>query len=413
MTSVWIRPIVSLIGLLVLAGTPASASDWRSVGEWDSLRSAASSSNRAAGGDFIPAHLRSSTGLYLAMFSAMNAVDGRYQPYFEDLAAAPGADAEMSGHYAAAAFIGLAYPSADMDAVNAAIAAAAEGLDADTVVASEATGAQAAALAFEAANATFRDVMPYRPYTIAGRWVPTTPPAFRNGLGHRPFLYDAPEDLAPPGPPALDSDQWAADFNEVRELGGENSTLRTEAQAYEANFWIAKDWEPLVMQLAERRNWSMLEAVRVYSLVAMATSDAGLTTGWAKDHFQFWRPITAIRNADLDDREDTGIEAGWEPLLETPRHPEYPCAHCSYGSAVSSTLSALVTLEPGETLDVYAFENPDEVQTITNLWEFSQRMSMSRLYGGVHYRTSNDHADEIGRRAGEMAVERYGRPVGE
>jgi hypothetical protein len=401
--------IMASVLCIVLA--PVAGADWQAVGHWDELRAQSRAAHFGNGGEFQPAHMRSNSALFLAMFSAMNAVEGRYTAYFETLEAVPGADAALSGHAAAASVIAMLFPEADSDAIDAALEMAMADVDETTRLASLATGEMAARAAFDAANETVGEVPPYRPFTVAGRWVPTTPPAFRNGLGMRPFLMESVDSLAPPGPPALDSDQWAMDFNEVREIGREDSELRTAEQSYEASFWVSKDWEPLVVQLAERREWSMYEAARVYALVAMATSDAGLATGWAKDHFQFWRPITSIRNADLDGREDTEIEADWEPYLDTPRHPEYPCAHCSYGAAVSFTLEALFDLEEGETLNVFAVESPDEVQVISTFDEFSTRMSMSRLYGGVHYRTSNDHADEIGRQAAELALGRFGAPV--
>jgi len=400
-----------ITGVLSLTLTPMAVADWQAVGHWDEIRDQTRSAYFTNDGEFQPAHLRSNSALFLAMFSAMNAVDGRYSPYHEDLEAIPGADAELSGHAAAASVIMMMYPEANSEAIQAALDAAMNNADETTRIASLAAGEAAATAAFVSANATIGDVPPYRPFTVAGRWVPTTPPVFRGGLGHRPFLTDAPNNLAPPGPPALDSEQWEIDFNEVREIGREDSNLRTDEQSYEARFWIRKDWEPLVMQLAERREWSMFEAARAYALIAVATSDAGLATGWAKDHFQFWRPETAIRNADLDGLDDTEIEASWEPYLTSPPHPEYPCAHCSYGAAVSATLEGLFDLEDGETLNVYAVDSPDEIQAISDFGEFSRRMSMSRLYGGVHYRTSNDHADEIGRQAAELALERFGAPI--
>lgn len=401
---------VSASVLAAALGASAVAEDWSDMFAWREIRSDVASQFNEAGGERTPAHFRASAALDLAMFSAANAVEERYTPYFDDLPEASG-DPDLAAHFAAAALLQRLYGSSADDETEARLNAVSEGHDLAAVMAAHQIADAVVDRVMMQAGATTGDVPPYRPFTTAGRWVPTELPFFRGGLNVQPWLMEASTDLRPDGPPALDSQAWADNFNEVMTLGARDSDIRTPEQSAEARFWVSKDWEPLVMQLVERRELDMLDTARVMALMSLATSDAGLATGEAKDHFQFWRPLTAIRNADLDGRDDTDIEAGWMPLLNTPRHPEYPCAHCSYGAAVSAVLSATFTLEDGETVDVYAEDAPDLVEAIADLDAFSARMSMSRLYGGVHYRFSNEDAEAIGRAAADLALERFGQEV--
>ncbi|WP_291841798.1 vanadium-dependent haloperoxidase [Maricaulis sp.] len=394
---------------VAIAGS-ACADDWQDVFAWREIQSEVSQRYIEAGGQRTPAHFRSSAALDLAMFSAANAVAKRYTPYFEGLP--DGAtDADLAAHHAAAALLTRLYGDSARAETDARLMAVSEGHTPEARVAASRLADAVVDLTLARAGATIGDVPPYRPFTTAGRWVPTELPYFRGALNARPWVMAASSDLRPAGPPALDSELWAENFNEVMTLGALGSEVRTEEQTAEARFWVSKDWEPLVRQLAARRELDLLDTARVMALMSLATSDAGLATGEAKDHFQFWRPITAIRNADLDGREDTAVVADWAPLLNTPRHPEYPCAHCSYGAAVSAVLTASFTLEAGESVDVYAEDAPELIEAIDDLGDFSRRMSMSRLYGGVHYRFSNEDAEEIGRTAAGLALARFGQPV--
>ena len=149
----------------------------------------------------------------------------------------------------------------------------------------------------------------------------------------------------PPGPPALNSETWARDFNEVKALGGRASTRRSAEQTEVARFWdysAPPIYHALVRSVALQPGRSLERNARLFAAVAQAMDDALIAVFDAKYHHQFWRPITAIRNADIDGNDATEREAGWLPLIDVPMHPEYPAAHSVLAAAMGSVLAAEV-----------------------------------------------------------------------
>lgn len=361
-------------------------------------------------GDRSALHSRSRAALYSAMFVAANAVDPAYNsPVLLDVDVT-GADADYAAHAAADILLTRLFGEDAADASTEIMTSVAEGLSSEAIIASTRVAEAAVDAVWDWLDYEQDEIPAYRPFTTPGQYVPTQGLVGWRATASTPIMLESRDELFPDGPPALDSDVWARDFNEVSAIGSEDSETRTEEQTFEAWFWVSKDWEPLVEQVAERRSLSALETSRIYAMTAIATSDAGLTTFAAKHHFQFWRPETAIPNADLDGREDTDIIEEWTPLLRSPMHPEYPCAHCSFGAAVATVLDNEIPLGEGESVDVYADDEPDERVAISSFAEFSERMSMSRIYGGVHYRTSNEHAEWIGHETATRVLAAF-RPI--
>ena len=178
-----------------------------------------------------------------------------------------------------------------------------------------------------------------------------------------------------------------------------------------------------------RRDLDFLEEIRIAMLFEMAVSDAHDAGVEAKNHFLFWRPVIAIRRADLDGRPDTEIDPGWRPLLRTPRHPEYTCGHCTWGASVTRVWERLLPLQAGETItvtDAKSFGVTDEnlrfvgvdpalidgmTVTLDNYDAFRERMSAARLYAGAHFRTSNIHGEDIGAKAADIVIDTLARPL--
>ena len=189
----------------------------------------------------------------------------------------------------------------------------------------------------------------WRPITTPGTYVPTPFPLGSGWGAVKPFALRAGNQFRPGPPPVLTSKEWAADYDEVKHLGAKTSSARTAEQTEIARFWEyvgPGTYMPVARQVVEAKQLAPLERARVYALVAMAAADAAIAVFDAKYTYNFWRPVTAIRNAEGDARDP-----GWMPFIETPMHPEYPCAHC-----ITQTAAVLEKLY-GDTVE-FALTSP-------------------------------------------------------
>ena len=211
--------------------------------------------------------------------------------------------------------------------------------------------------------------------------------------------------LRPPPPPALTSERYAKDFDEVRRLGGKGSTERTDHQSRMARYRITPDLTPMLRRISDLPGRTTVQNARMFARVAMTEFDEGLAMVDAKMHYQFWRPITAIRDADQDGNNATSRDPNWVPYINTPNHPEYPCGHCGYASAMATVLKAEVGNSPPGGVEVASESIPDSLlQRVATFDEWVREVSFSRTLGGVHYRFSNEAAQELGRRAAEKVL---------
>src|SRR5262249_30874564 len=150
-------------------------------------------------------------------------------------------------------------------------------------------------------------------------------------------------EFRPGKPPELSSKTWARDYNEIKAIGRKTGSTRTEAQTETAKFWTVAGpggRMPIVHQLASRGDRSLVRWPGLYALVGFALSDAYVAVMDAKYAYSFWRPVTAIRNGDQDGNEATERDPAWEPLVDTPMHPEYPCSHCIGSAALAGVLES-------------------------------------------------------------------------
>ncbi|HMK28043.1 MAG TPA: vanadium-dependent haloperoxidase, partial [Terriglobales bacterium] len=178
-------------------------------------------------------------------------------------------------------------------------------------------------------------------------------------------------------------------------------------------FWAITgpaSWDPIVRQLADFPSRRLVENARLFALVEMAAADAYIAVFDAKYTFNFWRPITAIRNGDLGGNAAMRIP-DWEPLIDTPLHPEYPCAHCITSAATGTVLQAEFGRGTVPPLIMSSAASPGVVRKWTSIKNWMDEVSAARIYGGIHYRNSMDVGQAMGRRIGELAVQNYLRPV--
>jgi hypothetical protein len=214
-------------------------------------------------------------------------------------------------------------------------------------------------------------------------------------------------------PPPLESAAWARAYEEVRTLGGKESASRSAAQTEIARFWeatVPQVYQGIVRSVANRPGRDVLRNARLLAAVTQAIDDALIAVFDAKYHYALWRPVTAIRNGDLDGNEATTRDPSWRPFIETPMHPEYPCAHCVVSGAVAAVLSAEVGDGPVPTLTTRSPTAGGAERSWTTFEAFQEEVANARVYAGVHYRFSTEAGREMGRRVGALAVERFLHP---
>jgi hypothetical protein len=359
-------------------------------------------------------HDRAQTQVAIAMFEALNAIDRRYESYLGMAPAAPGASQDAAAATAAYQVLVAHYPGQKAgldDSYNVAMMGVADAAARDR---GKAVGEAAAKLALAAGGFDpVRKATPYRPRTSAGMWTATQLPVYQPyAFTFKPWILPSYDSVRPAAPPTLDSERWARDFEEIKRLGGKASSARTPQQTLMARYRITPNMTPSLRLVADAKGRSAVENARMFALVAMVSDDVGIATGDAKLHYNFWRPITAIRNASDDGNDATSEDPAWEPLIATPNHPEYPCAHCSGTSAIAEVMKAETGEAPPGGVRVHSRSIPNSIVQVLPSWdEWVKEVSVSRTYGGVHYRFSNEAGEEMGRKVAQMALARVMRPL--
>jgi len=346
-----------------------------------------------------------------AVYEAVNAITKRYPAGTLKLEAAPGTSVDAAIAAANRTTLSKLLPSQQVAidfAYQAALSKIADGAAKNSGIA---VGEQAAAAVLVArADDGAVAVETYRPQTSTGVYVPTVLPAAPHWPQRKPWLMSNPAQFRPGPPPALTSPLWARDFNEVKALGGKNSSRRTAEQTQIASFWEATlppVYTGIVLSVAEAPGREITQNARLFAAVAQAADDALVAVFDAKYHYNFWRPVTAIRNGDLDGNDATERDASWTPFIETPLHPEYPCAHCTVAGAVGTVVQAEIGTGslPALATTSYLIKGPARKWAKTD--EFMQEVAKARIYDGVHFRNSTEVGTAMGKQVGALAVAKF------
>ena len=154
-------------------------------------------------------------------------------------------------------------------------------------------------------------------------------------------------------------------------------------------------------EIAIAKNMSVIDTARFMALVTIAEADAIQSVFAAKWHYLFWRPMTAIRNGDIDGNAATERDATWEPLDTTPLHPEYPCAHCILSGAVTTVIQKVIGSADIPEVSISSPTAPGVVHKATNANAIADEISLARIYAGFHYRNSTEVGRAMGQKIGE------------
>ena len=403
---------LAVASVLVVGGVKADAvTDWNSIANTVFITAA-----RTNGGA-----LTDMAYVHIAIFDAVNAIDRRYRPFAVRPSCADSrASRESATGAAAHAVLVSFYPSQQhyIDSVYTAFLATLP--DNEARAKGIAIGQEVAEKFLALRSGDGRNAPVTYTFLLPGPGVyqltPGAPPPPATPQTPwlaqlRPFAMISPSQFRAPEPPPLASKRYARDFNETRLYGAHDNSLRSPEQT-EIGFFYGENhgqFSRNIRLISAAYDLSLVENARFFAQLYVTIGDA-IIAGWdSKYHYNRWRPVTAIREADIDGNPETQPDTAWLPLLVTPPHQEYPAAHGvatgglayaleKYFGTSHLAITLTSTSVPGVPLAKHSFSNIHEiVADVIN----------GRVYGGVHYRTSVEEGAAIGRKVAEWVSRHY------
>ena len=379
---------------------------------------------------------------HLAIHDALNAIDRRSRPYAFNATAKRGASPDAAVAAAARDVlvalvrqISAPFPPACVQAgvasvetdYTSALAAIPDGRHKARGI-EVGQAAAAAILALRAADGSDTplvvDNFPQGTAPGEYRFTPGTPFAFAPGWGGvTPFVLDHSSQFRPGPPYAVTGRKYAADLNEIKALGGDGVTTpsaRTPEQTEIALFWVESSplqWNRIARTVSARLDpWAQ---ARLFALLNMSLADGYVSSFETKYHYDYWRPVTAIRAADTDGNPRTSADPTWTPLVTTPPIPDYDSAHAVQGGAGATVLKRFFGTDrigfSTCSLTLPAGGRCTDPSPITRSYaSFSAAAAengISRILVGFHFRKAVGEGIEHGNRIGDLAVDRFLRPV--
>jgi hypothetical protein len=421
--------LVAVAGLVVLAAPGTARAD--TVTQWNAI---ASTAIVVTAGQTPQASALSFGIVQGAVYDAVNAIDGGHQPYLVE----PPADAMDSKDAAAAtaAFrVLVGFP--DLAGLFPAQLAILQPLyDASLAEISDGLAKEhGVAIGEAAARAMLADRMgdgrngsfTFPIGTVPGAWRPTPPnfgvdPAAWVGFV-RPFLVPDIEMLRTDGPNPLTSAAYAEDFNEVKALGSLTSTTRTADETKAAIFWQLNApavWNALARSLATGHGLDISDGARLFAMQDLASADAAIGCWNDKAHWNFWRPITAIHEADTDRNAATDADPNWKPLFDpstpttgaplvTPPFPDHPSGHSCNSSATLHTLQNFFGTDKLP-FDVQSPRYPGYSRHFDRFSDALKEIIDARVWGGIHFRTADNQGAVLGKKVAHYLRKHYFQP---
>jgi hypothetical protein len=425
------RACIVLVCWVLLAGPVHGSTDTapNAVTEWSLIAQQAihnAAAPRPPAGAFVLHAM-----VMLAMYDAVVAIEGGYEPYAAAIHAWDGADVRAAvataAYFTARARVApsqLAYLDQQYAAYLAGIPDGQAKIDGIRV----GRRAASAMLALRA-NDGFNNVVLYQCSSIpppAGEFEPNTgcptaptdpQPVDAKMAQVRPFTFRNPSRFRPDGPEPLTSNRYTKDFIEARDYGRSDSAVRSPEQTDIAYFWSEHGyvhWNRNLISLAISYGLSLTDTARLFAMVYTAAADAFIAGFDAKYFYVSWRPRTAIPRADTDENPDTDADPTWTPLLQV-NHPEYPSAHGFGSTAVTDAVRAFFgTNRVTWTIVTSKSAVPQVVQTqrtYHNLNAITREIDDARVWAGLHWRHSMRDGDRIGRRVARHVVRHFFRPT--
>lgn len=360
--------------------------------------------------------------VHVAVHDAVNAITGKYERYHSSGSAAPAGGSPEAAAIAAAhrALVGL-FGESDLLA-----SAYTTSLGTHSIAPGDpglAFGKSVAEgiLALRQNDGASVAAYPYLPPNAGaiGVWTPiSSAPAAQAllpGWGNvTPWVLRSGSQFRPDAPPALDSERYARDYDEILQIGALNSPTRTTEQTGIALFWRASPtalWNPILRTAVADRDLDLSATARVMGLFYLAAADASVACWDAKYVYNFWRPQPAIARGDEDGNAATSGDPAWRPLLPTPPHPEYASGHSSNSGAMAFVLELMFDDAPGFVIEATSTTNPGFVRHWSTFSEGVQEVIDARVYSGIHFRTADEAGARLGRQVARFVVTHALRPV--
>jgi hypothetical protein len=364
-----------------------------------------------AGHTVPPIASRSLAILHVSIYDAVNGIARTHDQYLIPSAVPASASREAAASAAAHDVLVNLFPAntATFDALHAAILTAVPdgprktaGLVWGEFVASQILAARA--------NDGSNAVVPPPGGSGPGVWVPT-PPAFLPYLLPQwgfvaPFAMSNSSQFRPPGPPSLDSQRYVADYEEVKELGAAVGSTRTADQTEIALFWAdgagtetpPGHWNSIAQIIAAARGDTLEQNARLFALLNIAMADAAICAWDAKYTFDSWRPVTAIAFAEP--------QLNWMSFIVTPPFPDYVSGHSTFSGAAATVLARFYGTDDLSFTTGSDFL-PGVYRSFPTCLDAAEEAAMSRLYGGIHFRSANEDGLQAGIGIGEWAATHY------
>jgi hypothetical protein len=375
-----------------------------------------------AGSTAPPIASRSLAILHASIYDAVNGIARTYEPYLVQSFAPASASREAAASAAAHDTLVNLFPASasSFDALHAAILAGIPngpqkiaGILWGEFVANQILAARA--------NDGWNATVPPPGGSGPGVWVSTPPLYLPYALPQwgfvTPFAMSSSSQFRPPGPPALDSQQYTEDYNEVKALGAAVGSTRTAEQTEIALFWAdgagtetpPGHWNSIAQIIADGRGNTLEQNARLFALLNIAMADAAICAWDAKYTFHNWRPVTAIRNADTDGNPDTDPDPAWNSFIVTPPFPDYVSGHSTFSAAAATVLPLFYGTE-----DLPFMIGSDFLPGVHRSFETplaaANEAADSRVYGGIHFRTASEDGLEAGTSIGEWTYAHYLQP---
>jgi hypothetical protein len=346
-----------------------------------------------------------------SVYDAVNSIVGGYEPYLGTVDADPGASASAAVAAAAHGVLVELFPdqAADLQtALDTALGALPDGASKDGGVS---VGEAAAAAMIAAREGDGRGVPnPITTGTEPGEYRPTPPDEGDNPTSWiakmKPFVVDDVTAFRTAGPLALDSPEYAVEFNEVKELGAGEGSGRTEEQQAIADFWQAAipQWNGITRSLATANELGIADAARLFAMTNLSAIDAQIACFDDKYHYMFWRPVTAIREAQSDGNDATEADPDWLPLIVTPHYPDQPSG---FNSIAGANAGALRSFFGTDELEFQATARDLPPRSFTSLTQALEESISARVWQGIHFRTADVAGAVLGQQVAEEVAPHF------
>jgi len=348
-----------------------------------------------------------------AVYDAVNAIDGGHEGYLLTSRLASPFDSKEAAAAAAAHRVLLNILPGQQATLDAQYAISLAAIPDGTSKTRGIAVGEAAAAAMIAARTDDGRFGLYRFIvgSTAGAWRPVLP-AFVNDPNAwlkdvKPFLIEDPADFRTKGPSDLRSDGYARDFEEVKSMGSASSTTRTADQTYAARYWAENPpatWSRISRKLSAQEGLSLVDNARLYAMLYMAAADSLISVWDDKAYWSFWRPVTAIREADSDGNPRTEKDANWLPLIPTPPYTEHPSGHTGLSGSVVATLQDFFGTDKIGWTDT---NNGGFTKSYSRFSDAIEEIINARVWCGIHFRTADQQGAKIGREVARYRENHY------